>query len=81
MLLQHVSLGCHFGIYLQHFICYHFLAQAAADDYVVALLGGLLKCSVASIISGLHKTHQRVMQQVQKRLLASNMPLSVYIIT
>ncbi len=74
------ALGCHFGVYLQHFICYHFLAQAAVDDYVVALLGGLLKCSMASVISGLHRTHQRVMQQVQIRLLALNMPLSVYIV-
>ncbi len=76
-----VSLDCHFGTYVQYFICYNSLAQAIADDYVLALLSGSLKCSMASVVSGLSNSHQRVMQQVQKGLLASNKFLSIHTVT
>ena len=76
MLLLYVSLDCHFGTYAQYSICCNSLAQAIAEEYVVALLSSLLKCFMASIVSGLSNSHQRVMQQVQKGLLASNKSLS-----
>ena len=81
MLLLHVSLGCHVGTYVQHFICYHSLAQATADEHVVALLSGSLKCSMARVVSDLSNSHHRVMQQVQTGLLASNKLLSVCTVT
>ncbi len=78
---MHVSLGCHFGTYVQHLICYHSGAQATSDDYVVALLSGSLKCSMASVVSDLSNSHHRVMQQVQTGLLASIKFWSVYTVT
>lgn len=76
-----VSLGCHFGTYVQHLICYHSGTQATANGYVVALCSGALKCSMANVNSGISNSHQRVMQQVQTGLLASNKSLSVCTVT
>ena len=78
MLPSKVSLDCHFGTKVHFFVDYHSLAQAIADDYVMTLLSDSLRCSVASVVTGLSKGHQRVMQQVQTRFLASNKSLSVY---